>query len=161
MRFILSSLIGMVLSMGPALSATKTSTFDVKIQINAECQINSTNNLDFGSTGVISAAIDATSTIAVQCTNGTPYNIGISAGLGASATTAARLMTGPNSATVTYSLYSDAGRASVWGDIIGTDTRAGTGTGAEQTYDVYGRIPVQPTPGAGSYSDTVTVTLTY
>jgi len=38
---------------------------------------------------------------------------------------------------------------------------AGTGTGAAQNLTVYGRIPASQFPGAGSYSDTVVVTLTY
>lgn len=110
---------------------------------------------------MIDTAVEASSAIAVQCTNGTDYDIGLNAGQGSGATVAARLMTGPNSETVTYSLYTDAGHADVWGDTIGTDTLAGTGTGAEQTYPVYGQVPVQETPTAGTYADVITVTLTY
>nr|WP_287115276.1 spore coat protein U domain-containing protein [Mesorhizobium sp.] len=44
---------------------------------------------------------------------------------------------------------------------MGTDTLAGTGTGAEQTYPVYGQVPVQETSTAGTYADVITVTLTY
>ena len=114
---------------GPALAQTATTQFNVQITINAECQINSAADLNFGASGVIDTAVEATSAIAVQCTNGTPYNIGLNAGQGAGATVAARLMTGPNSETVTYSLYTDAGHATVWGNTIGTDTVTGSGTG--------------------------------
>ena len=37
---------------------------------------------------------------------------------------------------------------------------AGLGTGAAQSYTVYGLVP-QATPRPGSYSDTVTATITF
>jgi spore coat protein U-like protein len=63
--------------------------------------------------------------------------------------------------TITYSLYQDAGRTTVWGNTIGTNTVAGTGNGASQSYTVYGRVPPQTTPAAALYGDTITVTVTY
>jgi spore coat protein U-like protein len=64
--------------------------------------------------------------------------------------------------TLNYSLFSNAGRTTNWGNNIGTDTVAGTGTGALQTLTVYGRIPAsQTTAPVGSYSDTITVTVTF
>lgn len=146
---------------GSAAAQTATDSFTVQIQITSECLINSASTLDFGASGVLSAAVAATSEIIVQCTSGTTYNVGLNAGLGAGATVAARLMTGPASATVTYSLYTDVAHTDVWGNTIGTDTVSGTGTGAAQTYTVYGQVPAQSTPAAGTYSDTVTVTVTY
>jgi spore coat protein U-like protein len=49
----------------------------------------------------------------------------------------------------------------VWGDTIGSDTVAGTGNGAAQSYTVFGLVPVQTTPGPGTYNDVITVTVTY
>jgi spore coat protein U-like protein len=90
----------------------------------------------------------------------TPYNIGLDAGTGTGATVAARKMTnGAN--TITYSLYSDSGRTTVWGNTVGTNTVSATGNGASQTYTVYGRVPSQTTPAAATYTDTITVTVTY
>lgn len=147
-------------SMSVAQSATATTTFTVQIILQASCIINSASTLNFGSTGVLSANVDATSTISVQCTNTTPYTISLNPGTGAGATVAARLMTfGGN--TVTYSLYRDVGRTLVWGQTISTDTTAGTGNGSAQTYTVYGRVPVQITPAPATYTDTITVTVTY
>ncbi|TWG94946.1 spore coat protein U-like protein [Mesorhizobium sp. J18] len=146
---------------GPVFSQTATTQFNVQITINAECQINSASDLDFGETGVIDTAVSATSTIGVQCTNGTPYDIGLNEGTGAGATVASRLMTGPNDETVEYSLYTDTTHTDVWGNTIGTDTVTDTGTGSEQTLTVYGQVPVQATPTPGAYTDVITVTLTY
>jgi hypothetical protein len=40
-------------------------------------------------------------------------------------------------------------------------TVGGTGTGSSQALTVYGRVASQTTPSAGSYSDSVVVTVTY
>lgn len=145
---------------GGAAAATTTSTFTVQVAITASCTINSAATLNFGTQGVLIANVDQTSTLQVQCTNTTPYNIGLNAGTGSGATVAVRKLTS-GSNTVNYSLYSDSGRATVWGNTVGTDTVAGTGNGAAQSYTVYGRITAQTTPAPGTYTDTITVTVTY
>ncbi|HLH91093.1 MAG TPA: spore coat U domain-containing protein [Xanthobacteraceae bacterium] len=142
------------------LAATATTTFSVSVTLAATCTINSASALSFGNQGILATNVDQTSTIQVTCTNTTPYNIGLDAGTGSGATVAARLMTA-SGATVTYSLYQDSAHSNVWGNSIGTNTVAGTGNGTGQSYTVYGRVPPQTTPAPGTYSDTVTVTVTY
>ncbi|MCY1740881.1 Csu type fimbrial protein [Ensifer sp. SL37] len=158
-----ATIVGLALStpMGPALAATATGNMTVRLTIQAECKIQTASDLDFGTAGVIAANIDQASNIGVQCTTGQTYNVGLSAGAGASATTAVRKMTGPSAATVNYALYRDAARTQLWGVTIGTDTVAGTGNGDVQKLTVYGRVPPQVTPAAGVYSDTVAITVTY
>jgi spore coat protein U-like protein len=142
------------------LAATATSSFSVSITIASTCTINSASALNFGNQGILSTNVDQTSTIQVTCTNTTPYNIGLDAGTGTGATVTTRKMTS-GGATVNYTLYSDSGRTSVWGTTIGTNTVTGTGNGTGQNYTVYGRVPSQTTPAPGTYTDTVTVTVTY
>jgi spore coat protein U-like protein len=143
-------------------AATATGNFQVRITIQESCIIVGTPSpLDFGNQNVLAANVDAVTTLTVQCTTSTPYNIGLNAGTGAGATIAVRKMTGPGAATVDYSLYQDTSRTVLWGDVIGTNTEAGTGNGSPQAYTVYGRVPPQPTPAPGLYTDTITVTVTY
>jgi spore coat protein U-like protein len=149
-----------LLLMNPSFSATTTSTFTVQVAITASCTINSAATLNFGSQGVLIANVDQTSALQVQCTNTTPYNIGLNAGTGSGATVAVRKMTSGGN-TVNYSLYSDSGRTTVWGNTVGTDTVAATGNGAAQSYTIYGRITAQTTPAPSTYTDTITVTVTY
>jgi spore coat protein U-like protein len=144
-----------------AFAAFATADFQVQITITNACAISGVNDLDFGSQGSLAAAIASTSTFSVNCTTDLPYTIGLNAGTGAGATVANRLMTGPSSATVAYSLYQDASHLTVWGDSIGTDTVAGTGTGTDVLYTVFGQVPAQTTPAAGTYSDTITITVTF
>lgn len=141
-----------------ALPATATSTFNTTATVVATCAISATN-VAFGSYST--AQLDATGSISITCTNGTTYTVALDAGVGASATLAARKMTGPSSQTLTYSLYQDVSRSTLWGDTAGVNTAAGTGSGAAQSLTVYGRIPSLQFPGAGTYSDTITVTLSY
>lgn len=154
------AMLGIVGLADVANAATATTTFQVQMQITASCIINSAGNLIFPSTGVIAANVDATSTLSVQCTNTTPYNISLDAGAGSGATTAARKMTSGGN-TITYSLYSDSGRTTLWGDVIGTNTVASAGTGAAQIFTIYGRVPPQTTPAPATYTDTINVTVTY
>jgi spore coat protein U-like protein len=141
-------------------ASSTSSNFTVQVTLTASCVINSAATLNFGSQGVLVANVDNTSTIAVQCTNTTPYNIGLDAGTGSGATVAVRKMSNGGN-TVNYSLYSDSGRSTVWGNTVGTDTVSATGNGVSQSYTVYGRVPVQITPAAATYTDTITVTVTY
>ncbi|NLR98008.1 spore coat U domain-containing protein [Rhizobium sp. P38BS-XIX] len=151
----------MIIATPPSMAAVATGNMTVRITIQAQCLVQSASDLDFGTTGIITANIDQTSTIGVQCTAGQTYNVGLSAGAGTGATTTTRLMTGPAAATVSYGLYRDTNRTQTWGVTIGTDTLAGTGNGTVQNITVYGRVPPQSTPAAGVYTDTVAITVTY
>lgn len=145
---------------GPLKDEQTTSTsFTVSATALGTCTV-SASNLSFGSVSTLASNVDATSSLAVQCSNGLPYNVGLGAGNGSGATVESRKMSS-STATVTYGLYSNASRATVWGNTVGTNTVGGTGTGSSQSLTVYGRVPVQATPVAGTYSDTVLVTVTY
>ncbi|MBB4209729.1 Csu type fimbrial protein [Roseinatronobacter bogoriensis] len=143
-----------------AVSQTSTATFDVTIEIVAECEVTSTQTLDFGPAGVLTTEIDAASDIEVTCTPDVAYSIGLDEGTGDGATTSVRRMTGAGE-TIDYGLFQDAARNVNWGNAPPTDTVSATGTGSAQVYTVYGRVPPQATPSEGIYSDTITVTVTY
>jgi spore coat protein U-like protein len=70
-------------------------------------------------------------------------------------------MTGPSSSLLSYKLFSNSGYTTNWGNTVGTDTVAGTGSGVSQTLTVYGQIPAQQFVRPGCYTDTVVATLTY
>ena len=143
-------------------SQSATATFDVTLTIQADCTI-AANPLNFGTTGGLDTAIDGSSTLAVTCTNTTPYNVGLSAGNVSGSTISNRLLAGTaqgnTGTTVAYQLYQDAGRSTVWGDTQGTDTVSGVGDGTAQSIPVYGRVPSQTTPAADTYVATVTATV--
>ena len=125
----------------------------------ASCTV-STATLDFPIADALAANIDQTSTIRIACSGTTPYSIGLDAGAGAGATAAVRKLTGA-AASVDYALYRDGARTMLWGDTVGIDAEAGTCSGLAQTHTLYGRVRAQPTPVPGTYTDTITVTVTY
>lgn len=136
--------------------------FTATATVVADCTISATA-LDFGTVGTLTSNHDATSSLSVRCTSGAPYSIALNAGTGTGATVAARVMTrSSGTQTVTYQLFTDTNRTRLWGDgTAGTVQNTGTGSGNTQTVTIYGRVPPQVTPQAGSYSDTVTATITY
>lgn len=137
---------------------TRTSHFNVKATVNAACNI-SANSLNFGTYS--GSVINSTSLISVTCTNTTSYNVGLNAGTSTGATVTNRSMTGPASSLLGYKLFSNSGRTINWGNTVGTDTIAGTGTGLAQSLTVYGQIPAGEFLRPGSYADTIIATLTY
>lgn len=144
----------------PARAGTDTDTMAVTATVVASCDV-AANDLDFMTYDPVSGSpVDASATLEITCTNGAAYVVALDEGVGAGATIAARRMTS-GSDTLAYSLYRDASRSQLWGETNGVDTVAGTGSGTQQTLTVYGRAPTAQTSPAGSYADTVTVTVTY
>lgn len=143
----------------PVFAATTTANLPINATVAAACIFGNITSVNFGNyTGVLN---NATGGIEVNCTNGTTYNISLGPGTFAGATVTTRRMTGTPSGNLAYALFRDAARTLNWGQTIGTDTVAGTGTGGIQPYTVYGQIAAGLTPVAGSYNDTVLITITY
>lgn len=151
----------------PALAQAGTTgnSFQAQATVVSSCQISGTT-LNFGNTidALVSATpLDAYSTLSVVCTNTTPYTVALNAGTnagGASNFGARKMKSGSN--TLSYQLYLDSGRSTVWGDgTASSSTSSGNGTGSTQTLTIYGRLPSLANVIPGSYTDTVTVTVSY
>lgn len=146
-------------------AATITTSFQVTADIAAKCNTVTANTLAFGTFDPVAATnLDVNTTMAVTCSRNTPYTIALNGGSTATGTIANRLMTNGTD-TLQYQIYTTTGRTIVWGDGTGTSqTVPGTGSGVAQTVNVYGRIPgtqVPANPPVGSYTDTITVTVTF
>ena len=101
----------------------------------ATCTVVSTNTLDFGSNGLLNANIDVTADFTVLCSNTIPYDLGLDAGTSAGGTIATRKMINTG-VTVDYTMFRDAGRTLNWGETVSTDTKTGTGSGADQVHTI-------------------------
>lgn len=142
-----------------ALAATISATFNVQIQIQQACSTLTANTMAFGNQNILASTVDATASVSLVCTNSTPFTISFDKGINGTSTLDRQMRGGPANEAVTYQLYQDAARTVIWGET--TDARSGTGSGVAQAFTVYGRVPAQTTPAGGSYSDTITVTVTY
>ena len=157
--FVALAFLAIALTPSDSVAATASATFNVSVTVQAACSLSATS-MRFGTYN--GAASNATSSISVQCTNSTPYNVGLSEGLAPGATVANRMMIGPGLSLLGYSLRSNTGGTVNWGHTVGVDTVSGTGSGAVQTLSVLGQIPAgQYGVQNGPYADTITVTVTY
>lgn len=129
-------------------------------------------------TGIAFGAVDPMSVVATDATGSVTVTCGsflitltlgytVSASAGDSGSYGGRRMSA-GAAQLDYQLYRDALRSSVWGDGTG-GSAAISGSlllsilvPVSATHTIYGRVPgSQPGAAAGSYGDTLTVTVTY
>jgi spore coat protein U-like protein len=149
----------------PAHAGTATSTFQVTATVVNSCAINSAGNLGFGNYDPASAtATTGNSTINVNCTKGDVYTIALN--YGGTGSVANRIMvSGTNN--LNYNLYVDSALTKVWNSTCGAGNNCDGGTGAgpgaanAQPYTVYGQIPAGQNVPAGSYADTITLTVNF
>lgn len=144
-----------------AATTTISANMNVKIQIQNACLITTgPSDLAFPTSGPLTTAVSSSTTFGVTCTDNLAYNVGMDAGKNASGGSN-RMADAGGTNFVSYALYQDSGHLTPWGNTVGTNTEPGTGNGNEQTINVYGQVPAQTTPPAGSYSDIVAVTVTF
>ena len=145
-----------------AMAATATATFPVTANVIDSCTVDATP-LAFGNyNGISGAVLDGVSTISPICTVGTSYVISLDCGMGSGAWVTSRKLSGPGGATLSYGIFTDVTHMTAWGDGTGVSVvRADTGTGTARPLNVYGSIPAGQSVAVGSYSDTITVTVTY
>lgn len=131
------------------------------------CTITSTP-ISFGNYDPLSPiALTSTGTLGFSCNLGVSLggiNFTIALNTGSSGAFAARTMKNGGN-TLSYNLYTAASDTTVWGDgTAGTSTVTGTypSTGAPPVNTtVYGLIPAQQNVLSGSYSDSITATVTF
>jgi len=158
---------GAALTAQAATTSPATATFQVKMKILASCDVTAgtASDIRIGAAGGVDANSGSNSgsnDIHVQCSNGTPYFVGLApsnsntAGLGA--------MTGTTGDNVPYQLHSVSATGPVWGNTA-TSTAvgngvAGTGDGTSQSIPVYAVAP-SANFKPGDYSDIVTVNVNF
>lgn len=160
--------LGMLVAGATALALPNpvTSTFQVTATVLKGCTVTATP-LAFGNYTPTAGAVTNSSTISVACTKTSPYTVTLNGGTTAGGTIGQRLMTN-GTQTLQYNLYTTSGYTTLLGDgsTAGSANVAGTGAGlsAPATINVYGRLPDnaanQGVP-AGTYTDTITVSVAY
>jgi spore coat protein U-like protein len=145
----------------PVWAAAVQAQFNVTATVLNSCAV-SASDLAFGTyTAGSGSPLTASTTLLVTCTTSLPYTIALDGGTN-TASVAARAMTDGASHNLSYGLYTSSAYTTLWGDGSGgTSTVAGNGSGSAQSVTVYGRIPAAQFVVAGSYSDRITVTVTY
>lgn len=146
-----------------ALAATQQADMAISASVTNSCTI-SAGSLAFGAYDPTSATDNTNSgTFTIKCTNGAAATLML--GQGSNADTGStddspmrRMKAGSN--YLAYSLFSDSGRTTAWGNTSGTG-KGTTGTGANENHTFYGTMAAGQNAPAGSYTDTVTATVEF
>lgn len=150
---------------GVAAAATSTGTLDVTATVAPACVVSTTTNtLAFPTFNPTVGAVTAQTNIGITCNNGLGYTVSLDNGSNFLVT---RRMTDGSGNYLEYSLNrpnnaDNNNSGSAWGTTPNVVTR--TGSGVEQLATVYGTIPFSTANQAavtGSYTDTVTITVTF
>lgn len=157
-----AGIIGGALSVGAA-AATATANLTVSATVTTNCTITTTA-LAFGSYDPVvanaSANLDGTGALSVACTKGAAPTIALGGGSNASGST--RRMSDGASHYLTYELYRDPSRSTVWGGSgAGLLTTAAAPSKVARDFTVYGRIVGNQDVPAGTYGDTVVATVNF
>ncbi len=127
------------------------------------CTLGAVSNMSFpGYNPLNTNPNNATGSVTINCTANLPYDIGINQGLAAGATEEHRMVTKIGGKQVlNYALFQDANHIHHYGTTLGQNTLHQLGTGSAQVITIYGQIPINQLVETGSYSDTVTILVTF
>jgi spore coat protein U-like protein len=152
-------------------AGSANSSMTVSATVAANCVIFA-GALAFGSYDpVVSHSLnplDGQATLTVTCTSGSAAKImlgqGANANIAGGSTDAAplrRMLSGGN--YLSYQLYQEAGRSTVWGNTNGPTSTGVSylGTGSSALVTVYGRVTGGQNVPAGSYSDSVIASIDF
>lgn len=141
----------------PAQASTVSSQLNITANVAASCSFEVPANVDVGQynpTAESTMAVD----FKLTCSNTVAYDIGIDKGLNGADVTTRQLKSADNE-LLNYSLKLQAENTN-WGDTAGS-LKTGVGNGALETFSGVVTIPSGQFVKPGTFTDTVTVTLTY
>lgn len=150
---------------GPAGAGTGTGELTVTASVQNSCVITS-GALAFGVYEVASGvAVDASGALRVACTAGAATTITLGQGAnpdaGSSDSVPLRRLSDGVTGFLSYTLYSDPGRANVWGDTEGTGKGYTAASAAPADQIIYGRLAAGQAVPVGAYTDVVVVTIMF
>ncbi|WP_223645834.1 spore coat U domain-containing protein [Corallococcus sp. EGB] len=130
----------------------------------ATCHLEDIVGVSFGNyTSSAVVPLDSAGSISFRC-DGQLIPVTIDLSQGSSGSYASRTLKGPSNSSLNYNLYTDVTRLLVWGNGLSGTAHYGPILpllGETVTLPVYGRIPAGQSVAAGSYSDTLVVTITF
>ena len=155
---------GLAMALGAsdmAQAATQTPTLTVSTSIPTSCTTATVTNVTFGSPATLAVAADntASGTLQITCTVGGTYTVIADNGSNYSGSSR-RMRKGVSTAYLTYGLFTDASRVNAFPTTTGAATVI-SGTGNPVTTTLYAVLNAQSATEAGSYTDSVQLTVTY
>ena len=151
-------LLCLTLVAGHVQAATATANFNVTATVSNACSLSTISDLAFGSYSFTLPSV-GTTTVNVTCSLGSSYTLHISDGLYGSSASTRKMKHATEIDTLDYTLSNTLAGAT-WGNSAGTGV-TGTGLGVAVPTVIYGSIAANQSVTAGSYSDTLTMTVTF
>lgn len=138
------------LALAPVVDAAQvTSTFQVKLVVQASCQFNTNPiaDIDLGTRATNATNVEGTTSMRVQCTNGATPSIKL--------TSTDWKLKDTSGTGIAYRLYGSDNQE--WNNING---RSYTSDGSERVFDIKGKVDNVGNK-AGTFKDTVTVAVDF
>lgn len=140
-----------------------SASLTVNATVSKNCTI-STAPVNFGAydpvAGNATASLDGIGTLTVTCTKGATAHVGLNGGGNVQGST--RRMRQSGTAYLTYEIYKDSGRTTVWGDGFSDNLDIGAAPNRNpRTFTAYGRVPSGQDATVGTYTDTVMATVNF
>lgn len=144
-----------------AFAGTSSTTLPVSAIVLDNCTVVALP-LAFGTlTDVGEENVDSSATLTLACTPNADYDISMDNGLNASSGVR-RMKSATANEFLPYEIYTSNARTQRWGNTSGTDTVSGSAPLGVASVTAFGRIPAGVAAvSAGSFSDTVTVTINF
>ncbi len=159
-----TNIFGALTNWGSGVPATVT----VKLTILNDCVINAPN-VNFGTAPFVTGFNPVTQTISINCSAGQSYSVGLSDGSNFG-TGSRRMFSSATSQYLNYEIYQGPSSTTRWGS-VGTQRRSSDSADVNpEIYDsatkqgfTYRAVldPTQTTPSAGSYTDTITLDVSF
>ena len=135
-------------------AATATGSIAVSVSVLPACSVSGAP-VAFGAYAPMSTA-SQNGNVTLTCSTGVTYAVALDEGTQGDGST--RRMARGDGPLLPYDLYRDAAHQQRWAS--GSTAATGTGSGNSQNFPVYARILPAIVP-AGTYSDNVTITVSY
>jgi spore coat protein U-like protein len=152
-----------------SVAGDRTKSFEVRLPVARTCSV-ATTAVDFGKPANLEAELNATGNISVTCNFPGAYNVSLGSGNNAGGSGSRRMKLRNGTETIPYQLFDKNNQP--WGDDVSFGKKVKSdsngqiqtlGKGGTDILTVVGKVPAQKgaKPSAGTYEDSVVVTLTY
>jgi len=148
-----------------AASVSTSNTNNITASVAPKCTIGAFA-IAFGAYDPFSATpLDQTGTVSINCTKGTSGVISLNLGANASGSTRRMQDTGATGNYLTYEIYNDSTRTTVWNTTNTMTLGPSASKNTALTATAYGRVTAGQDPQAGgggvNYQDTIVATVTF
>ncbi len=142
-------------------TASTVNTNNITASVAAKCTIGAFS-IGFGAYDPFSATpLDQPGTVTINCTKGTSGTVSFDLGVNASGVVRRMKDTGAGTNFLTYEVYTDAARTTVWNAVNTVVLGPAVSKNTAMTATAYGRVAAGQDAAVMNYQDTLVATVTF